>query len=63
MSSSNSAVRKEAAALQLIEPVRPALQVITNEAPLAARRKRPRASFQTRRIVIRDQGYRLFRVF
>lgn len=62
MSSSNSAARKEVAAPQLIEPVRPALQVITNDAPLVVRKKRARMSLQTRTIVIRDQGYRLFRV-
>jgi hypothetical protein len=61
MQSSNLAARMEVAAPDLLEPARPVLQVITNTAPL--RKSLPRASFDTRRIVIRDQGFRAFRVF
>jgi hypothetical protein len=63
MQSSNPAARMEVADSDLPTPARPALQVITNNAPLLLRRSLPRASFDTRRIVIRDQGYRSFRVF
>ena len=63
MQSSNLAARMEVADSDLSIPARPALQVITNNAPLLLRRSLPRASFDTRRIVIRDQGYRTFRVF
>ena len=40
------------------EPTHPALQVITNTAPLMASVNRPRTSLQFRRMVIRDQGFR-----
>jgi hypothetical protein len=63
MQSSSLAARMEVADSDLIKRTRPALKVITNSAPLMARRNGPRASFETRRIVIRDQGYRSFRVF
>jgi len=63
MQSSNLAARMEVADSDLPNTARPALQVITNHAPLLLRRSLPRASFDTRRIVIRDQGYRTFRVF
>jgi len=64
VSSSNLAECIELGALDLsAEPMRPALQVITNTAPLLARARRPRTSFEFRRIVIRDQGLRSFRVF
>jgi len=63
MQSSNLAVRMEVAAPDLLESARPVLQVITNTAPLPLRKSLPRASFDTRRIVIRDQGYRAFRIF
>ncbi|HLA71195.1 MAG TPA: hypothetical protein VK624_06760 [Steroidobacteraceae bacterium] len=63
MQSSNLAARMEVAVSDLPNHARPALQVITNQGPLLLRRSLPRASFDTRRIVIRDQGYRTFRVF
>jgi hypothetical protein len=63
MQSSNLAAHMEVAAPDLLEPTRPALQVITNTAPLLLRKSLPRPSFDTRRIVIRDQGYRMFRIF
>jgi hypothetical protein len=64
MQSSNLAARMDHAAPDLlIEPSRPALQVITNNAPLLVRKTRTRASFETRTIVIRDHGFKTFRVF
>jgi hypothetical protein len=63
MQSSNLAARMEVADSDLSNSARPALQVITNHGPLQMRRSLPRASFDTRRIVIRDQGYRTFRVY
>jgi hypothetical protein len=63
MPMSNLAVRMEHAAPDLLsEPPRPALRVITNAAPLEARTNRPRRSLESRTIVIRDQGFRSFRV-
>ena len=64
MSASNLAVRIEHAALDLsVESPRPALQVITNTAPLLARSNRPRTSLEFRKILIRDHGFRSFRVY
>lgn len=63
MQSSNFAARMEVAVSDLPKSTRPALQVFTNTSPLLTRRSLPRASFDTRRIVIRDPGYRTFRVF
>jgi hypothetical protein len=64
MQSSNLATRRELAAPDLLsQPPRPALQLVTNIAPLQPGAIRPRASFEIRTIVIRDQGLRSFRVF
>jgi hypothetical protein len=63
MQSSNLAARTEVADSDLLKRPRLALQVITNGSPRLTRRSLPRASFDTRRIVIRDPGYRSFRVF
>jgi len=64
MQLSNLAVRMEQAAPEMqFEPKRPKLQVVTNEAPLLVRRNRTRATLDTRSIVLRDQGFRSFRVF
>ena len=64
MSSSNLAERIELATPDLLsEPPRLVLQVITNTAPLVAQRSRPRVSMETRAIVIRDHGFRFFRVY
>ncbi len=63
MPMSNSAVRMEYAAPDLLsEPPRPVLRVITNTAPIEERSSRPRRSLDSRTIVIRDQGFRSFRV-
>jgi len=54
MSSSNTAVRMEHTASDLLrEPPRPA--------QTASRRVRLRSTFRNRTIVTRDQGFRLFR--
>jgi hypothetical protein len=64
MQSSNLAARMDHAAPDLlIEALRPTLQVITNSAPFLVRKTRTRASFETRTIVIRDPGFKTFRVF
>ena len=64
MQSSNVAARREVAAPDLpLEPSRPSLQVITKHVPLLVRKPRTRSTFDTRTIVIRDQGLRTFRVF
>jgi hypothetical protein len=63
MSSSNLAVRMEHTASDLLSlPPRPSLRVITNEETSEVRSIRPRTSLKTRSIVIRDQGFRLFRI-
>ena len=62
MPSSNLAVRMECTAPDtLSEPPRPLLRVVTHDASVALN-SRPRTSFQFRRIVIRDQGLRTFRI-
>jgi hypothetical protein len=61
MQSSNLAARMDVAVIDQPKPARAALQVVTVSAP--PRRSLPRASFDTRRIVIRDSGYRIFRVY
>jgi hypothetical protein len=64
MSSSNLAARIELAVPDLLsEPPRPVLRVITNEAPQLTRTDRPRTSLEFRRILIRDPGFRSFRVY
>jgi hypothetical protein len=63
MPMSNLAVRMEHAAPDLLsEPPRPVLKVITNHAPIETRVNRPRRSLDSRTIVIRNQGFRSFRV-
>ena len=61
MSSSNLAVRMEHTATDLLShPPRPQLRVVaSNERPVQSG---PRLSFTNRKFVIRDQGFRLFRV-
>jgi len=62
MSSSNLAVRMEHTASDLLShPPRPLLRVVTNNESPEVSGIRPRPSFKTRTIVIRDQGFRLFR--
>jgi hypothetical protein len=64
MSSSNLAERMELATPDLLsEPPRPVLRVITNTAPLVVQSMRPRFSLENRAIVIRDHGFRSFRVY
>lgn len=62
MSSSNIAVNMEHTATdQLSHPPRPSLRIVaSNEHPVQAVRIRP--SLSHRKFVIRDQGFRLFRV-
>ena len=61
MSSSNLAVRMEPTATDLLSnPPRPLLRVITNEDTSEVRSLRTRTSLQSRKIVHRDQGFRLF---
>ena len=61
MSSSNLAVRMEHTATDLLsDPPRPLLRVVTNEDTSEVRSLRSRTSLQSRTIVIRDQGFRLF---
>jgi hypothetical protein len=45
------------------EPKRPNLQVVTNAAPQMVRKSRTLASLAKRTILIRDQGFRAFRVY
>jgi hypothetical protein len=61
MSSSNLAVRMEHTATDpLSQPLRPELRVVaSNERPVQSG---PRISFTNRKFVIRDQGFRPFRV-
>jgi len=61
MSSSNLAVRMEPTATDLLShaPL-PLLRVITNEDTGEVRSLRSRTSLQSRKIVNRDQGFRLF---
>ena len=63
MQSSNLAARMEAVAPDLNSLERPALKVITQPEASVTRRGAPRLSFTARRIVTRDNGYRMFRVF
>jgi hypothetical protein len=62
MSSSSLAVRMEPAATDLLShPPRPVVRLVANnEHPVQS--ARPRISFTNRKFVIRDQGFRLFRV-
>jgi hypothetical protein len=61
MPSSNLAVRMELTATDLLSlPPRPKLRVVTNEDTSEVRSLRPRTSLQSRKIVNRDQGFRLF---
>ena len=64
MSSSNLAARMELAVPDLLSELpRTVLRVITNEGPQPALADRPRSSLEFRRIVIRDPGFRAFRVY
>ena len=64
MHQSNLATRFEVSVPDLLsEPARPKLQVITNSEPLEVRNVRPRTSLEFRAIVIRDHGFRIFRVY
>lgn len=64
MPSSSLAVHLEPITLDLLsQPPRPVLEVVKNPAPEAALAVRPRPSLAFRRFVIRDQGFRSFRVF
>ena len=63
MQLSNLAARMEVAVSDLPKLTRPALQVITNPASEAANKRGPRMSLTSRKILIRDQGYRSFRIF
>jgi hypothetical protein len=61
MSSSNLAVRVQPTATDLLsDPSRPLLRVLTNEVTSEVRSFRTRAPLQSRNIVNRDQGFRLF---
>ena len=61
MFSSNLAVRMEHTATDLLShPPRPLLRVVANnQRPV---RSGPRLSFTNRKFVIRDQGFRYFRI-
>ena len=61
MSSSNLAVRMEHTATDLLsDPPRVSLRIVArNERPVQGG---PRTSFTNRKFVIRDQGFRFFRV-
>jgi hypothetical protein len=64
MQSSNLAERIELAnSDQLSQPSQRLLRVITNNEPVQVRNVRPRLSLEFRAIVIRDQGFRAFRVY
>ena len=64
MQSSNLAVRLEPTTQDVLsQPPRPVLQVVANNAPGEMRPERPKPSLAFRRFVIRDQGFRTFRVF
>ena len=64
MQSSNLAARFDLVAPDLlIDPPRPKLQLIANTEPLQVRDVRPRISLEFRTIVIRDHGFRSFRVY
>jgi hypothetical protein len=61
MSSSNLAVRMEHTATDLLsDPPRPQLRLVaSNERPVQGG---PRISFTNRKFVLRDQGFRFFRI-
>jgi hypothetical protein len=62
--SSNLAVRLETLTQDaLSQPPRPVLQVVTSHVPGVKLPERPKPSLAFRRFVIRDQGFRTFRVF
>jgi len=64
MQSSNLAARMEFAAPDLlVDAPRPKLRVVTNSEPQEALSVRPRTSLEFRSIVIRDHGFRHFRIF
>lgn len=63
MQLSNLAARMDVAVSDLPKLTRPALQVITNTSPGSQGTRGPKLSLTTRRILIRDQGYRSFRIF
>jgi hypothetical protein len=64
MQSSNLAERIELEnSDQLVQPSQPLLRVFTNNEPLQVRSVRPRLSLEFRSIVIRDHGFRAFRVY
>ena len=63
MSSSNLAVRMEHTASDLLsDPPRQLLRVATNDESQKVRSIRPRTTSKSRSIVIRDQGFRFFRI-
>lgn len=64
MPSSNLAARMELAAPDLLsEPARPRLKIITSAVSQTREGARPRLSLEFRSIVIRDHGFRRFRVY
>ena len=64
MQSSNLAERIELENTdQLSQPPQRLLRVITNNEPIQVRSVRPRLSLEFRAIVIRDHGFRAFRVY
>jgi hypothetical protein len=64
MQSSNLAERIELAnSDQLVQPSQPQLRVVASNEPDQVRSVRPRLSLEFRAIVIRDQGFRAFRVY
>ncbi len=63
MSSSNTAVRMEHTASDLLShPPRELLRELTNDDSQEVRSLRPRTTSRSRTIVIRDQGFRFFRI-
>jgi len=63
MSSSNTAVRMEHTASDLLShPPRELLRDLTNDDSQEVRSLRPRTTSRSRMIVTRDQGFRFFRV-
>lgn len=63
MQLSNLAARMDVAVSDLSKLTPPALQVFTNTPSEAANKRGPRLSLTSRKILIRDQGYRSFRIF
>jgi hypothetical protein len=64
MQSSSLAIPFEVSVPDLLsEPPRQKLRIITNSEPLEVCNVRPRTSLEFRAIVIRDHGFRIFRVY